>query len=84
MMHLMIASIIAANVYKIDNTKITEESREKGYIPAPFLEAPAPAGHAYEHMPYTPVIICTGLDSDTKSNQTKLSCVQHSRLWLKI
>ena len=83
MMHLMIASMIAANVYKIDSTKLTDEVREKGYIPAPVLDTPGPGEAMYEHLPYSPVIICTDVN-DFKNGQTNIICEKHTRAWLKI
>ena len=84
MIHLMIASMIAANVYKIDSTYIPEESRDKGYIPAPLVPPPAGDAQSIEHMPYAPVIMCTDLNNAIKKDSGNFTCGEHSRIWLKI
>ncbi len=86
MMHLMIASMIAANVYKVNEVETTPYNREKGYIPAPVEHAPGPGaegGAAYEHMPYSPVIMCTALDEALQKGIAKVNCEHHTRTWLK-
>ena len=76
MMHLMIASLIAANVYKVNEVETIPYNREKGYIPAPLDDARDPSaegGVAYEHMPYSPVIMCTALDEAFKKGVAKVN-----------
>ena len=84
MIHLMMASMIAVNVYKIDSANIPEDSRARGYIPAPLVPPRAGDNQYIEHMPYTPVIMCTDLDNVIKKDSGNFTCGEHSRIWLKI
>jgi hypothetical protein len=84
MMHLMIAGMIAVNVYKIDNTNMPENIRDKGYIPAPMVSPRAGDTLPIEYIPYTPVIMCTVLNGDYKEGSTSFTCGEHNRIWLKI
>ena len=84
MYQIMITSMIAINVHKIDIAGIPTEYREKEYIPAPWQVPRGTGTEPLDHLPYSPVITCIDIVRYTEAPIDVLLCEQLRPGWLKI